>query len=103
MVGDLVVRGQEPLDLARRLEALHDALSSPRRLMGVLSPIVEPFVLPVLDGGHDLPLGGDQHTRCPALLLKELAEQALGSSPVATALDEGIENEAILVDGTPEP
>ena len=111
MVGDLVVRGQEPLDLARRLEALHDALSSPRRLMGVLSPIVEPFVLPVLDGGHDLPLGGgvalqlvgDQHTRCPALLLKELAEQALGRGPVATALDEDIENEAILVDGTPEP
>ena len=110
-IGDLVVRGKEALDLARRLEALHDPLSSPGWLMGVFSPIVEPFVLSVLDAGHDLPLGGgvalqlvgDQHTRCPALLLEELAEQALGGVRVAPALDEDIENEAILVDGTPEP
>ena len=68
-------------------------------------------MLPVLDAGHDLPLGGgvalqlvgDEHTRCSTLLLEELAEQALGGLPVAPALDEDIENEAILVDGTPEP
>lgn len=36
-------------------------------------------------------------------LFEELAEQALGGLRVAPALDEDIENEAILVDGTPKP
>jgi hypothetical protein len=65
----------------------------------------------MLDPGHDLPLGrgvalqlvGDEHTRGSTLLLEELAEQALGGLLVAPALDENIENEAVLVDGTPEP
>src|SRR5260370_39908110 len=65
----------------------------------------------MLDRGHDLPLGRgvapqlvvDEHTRGATLLLEELAEQALGGLLVAPALDENIENEAVLVDGTPEP
>lgn len=110
-IGDLVVDRKEALDLPRRLEPLHDPLSSSGWLMGVLGPVVETFVLSVLDAGHDLPLGGgvalqlvgDEHTRCPTLLLEELAEQAFGGLRVAPALDEEIENEAILVDGTPKP
>jgi hypothetical protein len=59
-------------------------------------------VLPMLDPGHDLPLGsgvasqlvGDKHTRGSTLLLEELAEQAFGGLLVAPALDENIENEA---------
>ena len=35
--------------------------------------------------------------------LEELAEQAFGGLRVAPALDQDIENEAILVDGTPKP
>jgi hypothetical protein len=46
---------------------------------------------------------GNGHTRGSTLLPEELAEQALGGLLVAPALDENIENEAILVDGTPEP
>src|SRR5260370_25908378 len=80
-------------------------------LMGVFGPVIEARVLPMLDRGHDLPLGrgvapqlvGDEHTRGSTLLLEELAEQALGGLLVAPALDENIENEAVLVDGTPEP
>src|SRR6266849_2476088 len=103
--------GKEALNLPRRLEPLHDPLSSSGRLMGVFGPVIEALVLPMLDPGHDLPLGrgiapqlvGDEHTRGSALLLEELAEQALGGLLVAPALDENIENEAVLVDGTPEP
>src|SRR5712671_3684256 len=85
-VGDLVMSGKEALNLPRRLEPLHDPLSSSGRLMGVFGAVIEALVLPMLDPGHDLPLGsgvapqlvGDEHTRGSALLLEELAEQALG-------------------------
>jgi hypothetical protein len=40
--------------------------------------------------------------RC-STLLEELAEQAFGGFLVAPALDENIENEAVLVNGSPEP
>src|SRR6202045_4343531 len=107
-VGDLVMSGKEALNLPRRLEPLHDPLSSSGRLMGVFGPVIEALVLTMLDPGHDLPLGsgvalqlvGDEHTRGSTLLLEELAEQAFGGLLVAPALDE---NEAVLVDGTPEP
>src|SRR5271166_6703754 len=103
--------GKEALNLPRRLEPLHDPLSSSGRLMGVFGPVIEALVLPMLDPGHDLPLGrgvalqlvGDEHTRGSTLLLEELAEQAFGGLLVAPALDENIENEAVLVDGTSEP
>src|SRR3954453_20528307 len=110
-VGDLIMGGKEALNLPRRLEPLHDPLSSSGRLMGVFGPVIEALVAPMLDPGHDLPLGrgvalqlvGDKHTRCATVLLEELAEQAFGGLLVTSALDENIENEPVLVDGTPEP
>src|ERR1700726_3578089 len=89
--------GKEALNLPRRLEPLHDPLSSSGRLMGVFGPVI---VLTMLDPGHDLPLGsgvalqlvGDEHTRGSTLLLEELAEQPFGGLRVAPALDENIEN-----------
>jgi len=110
-VGDLVMSGKEALNLPRRLEPLHDPLSSSGRLMGVFGPVIEALVLPMLDPGHDLPLGrgvalqlvGDEHTRGSTVLLEELSEQALGGLLVAPALNQDIENEAMLVDGTSEP
>src|SRR5438477_13053906 len=83
-VGDLVMGEKEALNLPRRLEPLHDPLSSSGWLMGVFGPVIEGLVLPMLDPGHDLPLGsgvasqlvGDEHTRRSTLLLEELAEQA---------------------------
>jgi hypothetical protein len=110
-VGDLIMSGKEALNLPRRLEPLHDPLSSSGRLMGVFGPVIEALVLPMLDPGHDLPLGsgvalqlvGDEHARGSTLLLEELAEQAFGGILVAPALDENIKSEAVLVDGAPEP
>src|SRR6202030_1499981 len=110
-IRDLIMGGQEALNLPRRLEPLHDPLSSSGRLMGVFGPVIEAVVLSMLDPGHDLPLGGgvalqlvsDKHTRCAPRLLEELAEQAFGGLLVTPALDENIENEPVLVDGTPEP
>jgi len=68
--------------------------------MRVFGPVIEALVLPVLDPGHDLPLGrgvalqlvGDEHPRSSTLPLEELAEQAFGGLLVAPALDENIEN-----------
>jgi hypothetical protein len=68
-------------------------------------------VLPMLDAGHDLPLGrrvafqfvGDQHTRRSSLLPQQLAEQSLGGLLVAPALDQDIKNKALLVNRAPEP
>src|SRR5438045_3290655 len=110
-VGDLIMSGKEALNVPRRLEPLHDPLSSSGRLMGVFGPVIEALVLTMLDPGHDLPFGsgvalqlvGDEHTRGSTLVLEELAEQAFGGLLVAPALDENIKNEAVLVDGTPEP
>ena len=81
-IGDLVMDGKKPLHLPRRLVALHDPLASSGRLMRILCPVVEALVLPVLDPGHDLPLGGgialqlvgDEHTGSSTLLLEQLAE-----------------------------
>ena len=54
--------------------------------MRVFGPVIEALLLPMLDPGHDLPLGsgvasqlvGDEHTRGSTPLLEELAEQAFG-------------------------
>ena len=97
--------------MSLRLEALHDPLSSPDRLMGILRPIVLPFVRTVLDAGHDLPLRpligskliGDHDARGRTLLFQKLAHQPLCSLGITAALDQNIENEAVLIDGAPEP
>jgi len=110
-IGNLIMDGKKPLHLPRRLEPLNDPLSSSRWLVRILRPIIEALVLPMLDAGHDLPLGrgvaaqlvGDQHTRRPPLLLQKLAQQAFSGSLVAPALDQDIENEALLVNRPPEP
>ena len=80
-VVDFVMGGKEALCLAGRLEPLHLPLSSSSRLVGVLRPVVQSFVLPVLDGGHHLSLRsavtgelvGDHDARRAALPLQQLA------------------------------
>ena len=42
-VGDLVMSGKEALNLPRRLEPLHDPLSSSGRLMGVSARLLRPL------------------------------------------------------------
>ena len=50
-VGDLIVDGKKPLHLPRRLETLHDPLSSSGRFAGILRPVVKGFVRPCLTLG----------------------------------------------------
>src|SRR3954471_6296654 len=108
---DPVMGGEEALGLARRLEPLHLPLASSGRLVRILGSVIQALVPPVLDRGHHLSLGGavagqlvrDHHTRGPALLFQQLAEQSLGGLLVAPALDENVEHEAILVHCAPEP
>src|SRR3954447_25988261 len=68
-------------------------------------------MLPMLDARHDLPLCrtvarqlvGDHDARRPALPLQQLAQQALGSALIPPALDQHVEDDAVLVDRAPQP
>jgi hypothetical protein len=79
--------------------------------MAVLGSVIQPSVLSVLDARHDLSLGraiagqlvGDHHPRSDALLLQQLAQQALGGFGIPAALDQDVEHNAMLIDGTPQP
>ncbi len=73
--------------------------------MHALSPVVQPFMLPMLDPEHDLSfrcavaakLVRDQHIRRSQLLLQQLLKQPLGRLLVASALHEHVEHYAVLV------
>src|SRR5262249_18855435 len=90
---------------------LHLPLSSARRLVRILGSVIEPLVLAMLNGGHDLSLRravageliGDHDAGWPHLSLQQLAQQPLGRARVAAALDQNIEYDAGLVDGSPQP
>src|SRR3954467_11677691 len=102
--------GQELLGLAGRLEPLHAPFALAGRLMRILRTIVEVAVLSVLDVRDDPALGrgvafqliGHHDPRHIAQALQQLLEEALGRHGVAPALDQDIENHAVLIDCTPE-
>ena len=79
--------------------------------MGILRPIVQPFVRTVLDAGHDLPLRriigskliGDHDARGRTLPFQKLAHQTLCNLGITAALDQNVEDETILIHGAPEP
>src|SRR5438874_11817116 len=85
-IGDLIMGGEEALNLPRRLEPLHDPLSSSGRLMGVFGTAIAALVLPMLDPGHDLPFGSgaarqlvsDTHRWCALRLLAGITGPAVG-------------------------
>ena len=113
MVEGIVDRGmdvEKTLRGSRRLEPLHLALSSPHDLMGVFSTIVFSEALIMRAGQAQLPesravgaqLVGDQQLRCEALFLEQLAQQPECRLRIATALNEHVENFALMVDGAPQ-
>lgn len=55
-VGDRIVDGDETLNLAAQLEALHDPLTPSDRLVGFFRPIVRSFMRAMFDAGHDIVL-----------------------------------------------
>jgi hypothetical protein len=84
--------------VSRGFEALHDPLASSGRLVRILRPIVEAFVLAMFDTGHDLALCGairaefvgDHDARGPHLLPDQFAQKTLGGGFVSAALDQNI-------------
>jgi len=110
-VRDLVVDGQEPLHVTRRFEAFHNPLAPPRRLVGVLGPIVQPLVLAMLDPKVHLRFRGsvgselvcDHHTWRRDRAFQKPLHKPQRRRGVPSPLDEDVENEAVLVDRAPEP
>src|SRR5919206_1535783 len=107
---DRPVSREKALRLAGRLEPLHLALAATRRPMRVLGTIVQISALPMLDTGQDLALRGSirselvghDHSGHIAQALEQLLEEALRCLGVAPALNQDVEDLAILVHGTPE-
>ena len=79
--------------------------------MRILGPIIEPFVRAMFDARHQLgfcggigtQLVGHHHTRCGTLVLEQLAHQTQGSPLVPSALQQGVKNVTIRIDGAPQP
>jgi hypothetical protein len=75
---------------------------SARRLVRILSSVVQSLVLAMLNAGHDISLRravagelvGDHDAWRPHLLLQQLAEQPFGRALVTPALDQNVEHNA---------
>ena len=110
-IGDGIMNGDESLNMFRGFEPLHDPFSPSGRLMRILGPIIETFVLAMIRLQSHVRAGGsvgsqfigDQNARSFDLFADELAQQAFRRTPVTAALYQGVKNEAILIDGAPEP
>ena len=110
-IGNLAVSWDETLTLARGSESHHTSLASSHGEMRILGPIIEAFVRAVLNARHQLRFGGRigtqlvryHHPRCAALAREQLAHQAQGGCLVSSALQQGIEDVTVRIDGTPQP
>ena len=104
------VHAEEALGGSSRLEPLQLALASSDCLMRILRPIVfpKPLLMPTGQsktperGGVGAQLVGDQQFRHEALLLEQLAHQPQRRPTVASALDQHVEDLALVIDGAPE-
>src|SRR6476469_5573924 len=102
--------GEEVLRLFGRFEPLHLPLSSSRRPMRILGPIVQISALSVLDAGKQLTLSdtiapqlvSHDHSREVLQTLQKPPEEALGGVGIAPGLNEDVQHNAILIDGAPE-
>src|SRR5215469_11237037 len=102
--------GQDPLGLFGRLEPLHLPLSPPRRPMRILRRIIQIPALSVLDAGKQVTLSdavapqlvGHDHPRHVLQTLQKPPKEALRRVGIAPGLNENVEHDAILIDGTPE-
>ena len=110
-VCDLIVNRQKPLRLSGRFESLHDPFASPCRLMRILRAIVQALMLAMFDAkahlrprsaiGTELVRDHDARRRDGGF--QELPHEPLRSATVSSTLDQDVENEAILIDGAPQP
>ena len=104
------VSGEEGLRLVQRLEPLHLAFSSPCRSMRVLGAIVEIPALSVLDPGEQVALGhavtsqlvGHDDPWHVVQAFQQAPEETLSGVGIAAFLNQDVEHNAVLVNGTPE-
>jgi hypothetical protein len=107
---DLIMDGQESSRLSLGLELFHGPLQSSPRLIRVIRSVVQPFVLAVFElQPHIAARFAIQsqpvrdHDAWRSRLSWKLAHEALGGFPAALTFDANIENEAVRVDGAPQP
>ncbi len=104
------MRSEEALRVTCRLESPHGPLALARRLVGVLSPVIEVPVLPMFYTGQDLSFGGcvalqligNHHARHIRQALQQLAEELLRGDCIAPALHQDVQYMAVLVDSPPQ-
>jgi hypothetical protein len=109
VVANRPLRGKEPLGMARCIESSHRSFPLARRLMAVFGPIVETFVLTMLDTGQQLlfrcalapQLIGDQHTRDILTALEQRTEELLGGLLIPPTLHQDIQHVPVLINGAP--
>src|SRR5512135_1664546 len=91
-------------------EAPHFLLSQSRRLVGVLSTIVETFVLTMLHSWQDLAFRrpitlqfvSNDHARHVLQPFEQFPKESLGGLFVASALQQDIKHVPILINGSPQ-
>jgi hypothetical protein len=108
-VGDRIVDGDKSLNVPGGFEALHDPLPSPCRLMGIFAAIVQSLVLAMLHAGNDPALSGaagsklvGHHNARSTLFAQKLPQKPFRCRSVTATLHESVENEAVLIDGSPQ-
>ena len=87
----------------------HSPLSLTRRLMGVLSPVVQVPMLSMSNAGHHDPFRrpvaaqfvGNDHAWSTSRGTQQLAEKSDGCESVALRLDENINDDTCLIDCAP--
>jgi hypothetical protein len=110
MLRNRTIGGKEALSVSWGLEALHPLFSLARRLVGILSAVVQVAVLPMLHTGQDLAHGRpvasqlicDDHPWHVRQALEQLTEECLCGLLVPPALHQNVEDVPLLIDRTPE-
>ena len=111
VVADGAERSQETLSVLGGFEALEYPLAFAGRQVRILRPIVQTLVSPMLSVRQDPPncwrvacqFVGGQHARFITGAVNNLTQEAFGCLLITPRLDEDVQHDAILIDGSPQP
>jgi len=112
VVGNSAERDQETLRMLGRLEALEYLFALTRRQVRVFGTIVQSFMAPMLRVRYHPSNGwriareliGDDHPRLgAALAVKHPMQETLRSHLIASLLDQDVQDDAVLIDSSPQP
>jgi hypothetical protein len=111
VITDCAKRPEEALGVLGRFEPAHQSLTLARRLVRILSSVVQAFVPSVIHIRQHAPQGGsvarelvgDHHPRLAARRLNHSAKECLGGVLITSLLDQDVEHNDVLVGGTAQP